>query len=770
MNNKKFNFKRAKLFLGSFAAMAILPVSAVSCFYNDDSTVLYANKFISKDGNGFSSKEPLTNQEKYNKPNLVKFENDLINKSKLLKYNFSNFIYSPQNAVSVNNNNYIKDFKDLFTPNYKTEELEINEANVNKIDNESIRQDAIKKINDLNTKITTYLKDIKANKTEYKAIPGIFRSFTGLLEATQLTTDALNSFAFPTVKPNGAIDSENEDTNLKGFVKGMVEELISYSRVKTFSFPKPEDEITEEDAKAVVKHFLQDTPFYAEYLMNEALYPTTTKENQSSKMFAWNPATKSGVFNYQVLTKLYNTIPTPVVQKAQRELFNSIQKFDFTSIANDQIAATKKIYKMMFENYRNYNVSLSADDKRGMALGFAPEYLITGVNPDALDNNGRPVQNDKYQVFNTFKDAKGEIVSALSEDEQREFLAQPFNFFWSHLWLVNISELYKVQNSLRTSEENLVNFENQLANAKTAAEVRNAKSLLKVTNGLITSAKAKIQEIQLQITNIKTYSERTILPAYAKITELEAKKDAGETLTLEDLETMFDNQIEYANALIQLKGGTTLPADLTNKATITGNDEEKSKIYNERIAKLNNAIKVMVNNATIAPKSMIALNSIVLEGVKQSFENLFRHITQTVTNVFSLVDLYAQLLFANGGYQVQIVKGTNSALVVDLEAQLKKATIQFEIDSLNEQIKHAKQGIYWLEIFDQKSNKWVAFDVFRAYLSYKNPEAFPTYVGNDYQLDNAFVAELPSSYKVNDSFKSVAHVTALMTEAQPTSN
>ncbi|MFV8479414.1 hypothetical protein ACNQ2L_00180 [Mycoplasma sp. T193] len=756
--NKKINFKKAKLFLGSFAAMAILPVSAVSCFYRDDTTVLYAEKFISKDGNGFSAKEPLTNQAKYNKPNLVKFENDLVTKSKLLKYNFSNFIYSPQNSVSVDNNNYLKDFKNLFTPNYKTEQLDINQNNIDKIDNEVIRADALKKIKDLNATLATYLKDIKANKKEYKAIPSIFRSFSGLLEATQLTTDAFNSFKFPTVKPNGSLDNEVEDTELKGYVKGIVEELSSYSSVKTFSFPKPEDEITEADVKAVVEHFLQDTPFYAAYLMNEAQYPVTTKDNASLKMFVWNDATKSGVFNYQVITKLYNTIPSAVVQKTQRELFNSIQTFDFGPVANDEIKATKKIYKMMFDNYKNYNVSLAADDKRGMALGFAPEYLITGVNPDALDDKGRPVQNDKYQVFNTTKSANGTIVSALSDEEQREFLAQPFNFFWSHLWLVNISELYKVQISLRNSQQNLANFEKQLAEAKTSAEAKKANSLIKVTNGLIATATAKIQEIELQINAIKTYSNRTILPAYEVLTSLQAKKDAGETLTVADLSSLFENQINFIKALIELKGGKELPAELVDNATIKGTEEEQIKIYNERTAKLSDIIKSMVNNATIAPNSMISKNSIVSAGITQSFTNLYKHITETVTNVFSLVDLYAQLLFANGGYQVQIVKGNNTALVADLKAQLAKATVQFEIDNLKEQIKHAEKGIYWLEIFDKTTNKWVAFDVFKAYLSYRDPKAFPTYIGDNYSINNAFVSSLSSEYTVNNIFAKVAHV------------
>ncbi|MFV8468447.1 hypothetical protein ACNQ2K_02115 [Mycoplasma sp. VS292A] len=758
--NKKINFKKAKLFLGSFAAMAILPATAVSCFYREDSTVLYAEKFISKDGNGFSAKEHLTNQAQYNKPNLVKFENDLITKSKLLKYNFSNFIYSPQNSVSVDNNNYLKDFKNLFTPNYKTEQLDINQANIDKIDNEAIRADALKNIKELNATLAEYLKGIKANKKEYKAIPPIFRSFSGLLEATQLTTDAFNSFKFPTVKPNGSIDKEIEDTDLKGYVKGIVEELKSYSSVKTFSFPKPEDEITEADVKAVIKHFLQDTPFYAEYLMNEAKYPTTTKDNASSKMFVWNNATKSGVFNYQVLTKLYNTIPSAVVQKTQRELFNSVSKFDFASVANDEVAATKKIYKMMFDNYKNYNVSLAADDKRGMALGFAPEYLITGVNPDALDDKGRPVQNDKYQVFNTSKGANGTIVSALSEEEQREFLAQPYNFFWSHLWLVNISELYKIQGSLRNSEQNLANFKKQLDEAKTSAEVKKANSLIKVTKSIIESAQAKIHEIELQIDAIKSYSTREILPAYENITKLQAKKDAGETLTLTDLSSLFDSQISFVKALIALKGGPELSAELVDKATIKGTDEEQAKIYNERIAKLSDIIKVMVNNATIAKDSMISKNAIVSAGIAQSFANLYKHITETVTNVYSLVDLYAQLLFANGGYQVQIVQGTNSALIADLEAQLANTKVQFEKDNLNEQIKHAKEGIYWLEVFDKASNKWVAFDVFRAYLSYKNPNAFPTYVGENYSVDNAFAASLSDQYSINKTFEQVAHVSA----------
>ncbi|WP_025755618.1 hypothetical protein [Mycoplasmopsis cricetuli] len=111
-------------------------------------------------------------------------------------------------------------------------------------------------------------------------------------------------------------------------------------------------------------------------------------------------------------------------------------------------------------------------------------------------------------------------------------------------------------------------------------------------------------------------------------------------------------------------------------------------------------------------------------------------IQDSKTTVFSLVDLYSKILFAQSVYKIQIIKGTYQ-------------------NSSTSDIKN----IYWLEFFDLSDNTWKMIDVYKGYLSYSNLILFETiYKTKIYNLDEEFHKSLPAGYTIDLKFISAAHV------------
>ncbi|SJZ55958.1 hypothetical protein [Mycoplasmopsis verecunda] len=760
----KLKFKKWKLILGSTIMLAGLPLTAVSCFYKDDSTVKYAQKFISEGGNGFTVKERVTSQAKYNKPNLVKFENELYDNG-LLKYSFSSFVYAPSKSLQVNNDNYIFTFKDLYTINENDNKFIPNDKVINLIPTKEGKDIALEKIQKLNDQMQSYLSDINSNNWKYKGVPKVYRSFQQLVDLANLPlserTNIYNDNAINSVDEQSKNVTDNADTTITAQVQSLVSLISDAWSIKLFKFDNPSDEVTMDDALQVIDNFLKDTPFYAKYLMNMAEFPNTN-ENRTKRIFYWDDINKTGTFNYLTILKLYNNIPTPVFQTVQKDFFNSITEFNFMNVYNQPKTYLKKVFNLMSDRYKNYSVSLSANENRGIALGFAPEYLILGVNPDVISdyNTDGLIQSNKYQVFDTINTDNGRggktYTSVLTDEQQREFLSDPYIFFWSHLSSAYVPALYDMQTNIDTQKKNIKNLE-EIIETKSGKEKARAQASKKGAEQFIKNEEVKLEGLKKVMESIKLFSDREMVPAFKTISELKTKIDSKIALTLEEAQSLFNAYVSYSTNLLKLKGGPAISNQLLDATSITGTDDEKVSKYMVKINGLSGVLKNMTHSTTISDDSMISQNSYFKSGIENDFSNLTKYISGAITNVFSLNQLYAQLLFANGAFKLQLVKGTNSKLIQDLETQLQSSTSKIDKENLEKSIETAKNGIYWIEFYDSETNSWIAIDIYKAYLSVKSPQLFPNYVG-DYNIDNELLTKLSSDYTINDVFTNVAHV------------
>lgn len=115
--------------------------------------------------------------------------------------------------------------------------------------------------------------------------------------------------------------------------------------------------------------------------------------------------------------------------------------------------------------------------------------------------------------------------------------------------------------------------------------------------------------------------------------------------------------------------------------------------------------------------------------IELSKSNLLRGVEKAKTNINHLVELYAYSLFILGTYKVQLIKGTY-------------------------QYPNEKQPreTYWLEFFDNKTNKWHMVDIYKGYLSYKKGQEF------NYNPQEEIFTTLPSGYTIDANFVDAAHV------------
>ncbi|MFV8434774.1 hypothetical protein ACNQ17_00510 [Mycoplasma sp. Sp48II] len=759
--NKKI-FKKFGLIFGSSIAASIIPFSAVSCFYSSDFTVKYAEKFVGENGNGFSTKDRLTKQDKYNKPELIKFEDALYN-NVLLLYTFSNFNYSPKNIVTVNNDSYLAVVNDLYTVNNEKNSITLQEKNIAKIRNTDIQKEFTNGIKVLSEEIDKYFELIKSDPKKYAGIPELYRTISGFMTSLTMKAEALDSMKIYLADPKTGKVTTTEDTALAKNVETIRSGLLRYKKASDFVFPKMPNsdstyEVTKEDAEAVINHFLKDTPFYNSYLtaMN------SSEIDDKNKPFVWDSASKSGVFNYRSLAKSYDSIPTVFFQRMQKTLLGSNEKYNFNLVSSNPKTALEKIFNLMKTSYSTYSVSLFADSSRGMKLGFSPEYLLQGIDPDDhFDKEGKIVSSQDYLVFNIKRVSDKEIESVLSQEEQAQFLNNPFEFYWSHVFDIFIYRKASLESEIKSAHATIQRNKEIIANSKNPNEISKYKNSNTVLEKQIKSKEDTLKQIEKDLSLIKSSSETKLIPAFNQIVVLRQKVLDGAITTTEASE-LITEQIKYLEGLNVIKGNVVIPENLKNMSDLSSAqpDQQLNK-YLERIKLLDVQIENAVKNSNIGKNSLIAKNIEIQKAVEKTFGNVKKEITRTTTNDFSLVMLYAQVLFSNGLFNVQIIKGTNQDLIKDVENQLQNAqALGADVKELQKSLETVKSGIYWLEFYDIKSQKWVMYDVLKGYLSYnKNSANYPQYLkSSDYNINNQIFDQLPSGYTIDPIFENIAHV------------
>ncbi|MHA3796008.1 coiled-coil domain-containing protein [Mycoplasma sp. VS31B] len=716
MKNK---FKKLPLFLGAFGALSALPLSAISCMYNDNPTVVYAQKFI--DNNGFIVKDRIASTKK---PNLVQFENDLFN-SKFLTYTFTNFYLEPQSIVKVNNKNYEVTVDNLYSADNKNNQLIIQESKINKLPSEDVKNDIKEKITKLNASLAEYFEKIAKNDSDVENIPSGFRTLQGLIDATYMPRATFTALKFIVYDENGQpvkfFNEEKQkwedkvDNDAKRLVSVLVNDLknvFSYTWLDTVHYK--DQIVTEQDVKEVVENFLKNTPYYSAYIDNMNDPKDKKGDNHVLK---WDEPTHSAVFNFQQIIKYYNAIPTENMQSFQKAFFGSLDNLAFGEVSKNPIKYFKDIFKQMSTRFNNYAVNVGALPVNGISLGFAPENLIYGVNPSSGQSS------DKFTVFNPVVDDKNNPITdktILTQQEQINFLSNPYLYFWTHTYQLFFETRNKAYNNLLSAKETLRDVLDGKVIETTEAEAREE----------VQTYEDEIREFDTLINDIKTKSQPAI--------------------------ELF-NKIQKIN----------------NNAEKTDDDIKKLETYTQQ---LNEQITLLKGNDDIKSSQITGGfldNDLIKSDIAAVFEILYKNVSESVTTVYSLASLYAQALFANGLYNVQIIKGTNQNLSQDISNLITnkkeelKALEQKHDTSAIEKIKaeinnlesYAANSFYWIEF--KAGNQAYMFDVFKSYLSYQSNTSFPTFMGQSakeaYNIDNAFETQLPSGYVVDDLYKNVTY-------------
>ncbi|MFV8471453.1 coiled-coil domain-containing protein [Mycoplasma sp. B6188] len=708
----KIKFKKLPLILGSVAAAGLIPFSAVSCMYDDNPTIIYSKKFIND--NGFSVKKHIASAEK---PNLVEFENNLFN-GRLLTYTFVNFKISPQSIVEVNNDRYKVTIKDVFTVNYKTNEIAADAKKIARIPGADNQKRIEQEIIQLNADLKQYIASAK-DSTFYPNIPAQYRTLKGLIDAANMPREVFNSIKFLEYDDEGkvVIDKEKNKPREDGEAKKVVAKLvIALKALREYTYLDQEQFskqiVTEADAKAVVENFLKDTPFYATYL--------NSLNNPETAIFKWDQASMRGTFNFQKVVKYYNSIPTSDFQQFQEKFFGSLENLKFTEINKNPVKYFKEIYGIMKTAFINYAVKLDAKESSGISLGFAPQNLIYGLNNDTGQ------ASLKYTVFNPVLNDNHEAIATqthLTPEQQVSFLSNPYLYFWTHATQLYLYSMNSIEIEIYGLQEQI----KEIKAGKASGDIAALEEQIQTQKEMLAPYKPLLQEIE---------------KGSQKAIELIEKIKTAESVEGKQ-EEIAKLKEELNEQLVAIKGNSDI-----KQGTITGG---------------------------------LLDNELIKDDILKVFKILNTEVSHSVTTISSLAALYSETLFGNGLYNIQLVKGSTKAInakIAELQPQVdalnakiksetdgtKKAELEKQLSTLQAQLQpyaDFAKSFYWIEFKDAEGKKYF-FDVYKNYLSYQpNLEAnfLPEYTNDlaQYNIDNAFSQTLPEGYVIDSAYNTVSY-------------
>ncbi|QDF64778.1 hypothetical protein [Mycoplasma nasistruthionis] len=561
----KFNFKKKlPLLIGSSVLATSAPLLAVSCLYENNTTVLYAKKFINN--NGLIVKQKVADPKK---PALVNFENALFN-SNLLTYTFSGFDYSIKSKIDINNEHLNHHVKNLFV--FENHLFSKNQTALDSITISEQRQ----KIEPLLDKLITLGNELIQEQKSQNLI--VFNTAEKIVSWSENTSDKKPSL------PEKYKELSSLISQVKNFSYYDLSDLTSY--------------VTKQDVENVVNNFLKDTPFYSKYLQS------LSSTDNNDKVVADAIAEHAYVFNFRVLLKIGDYIPSKDFQSFQNELLGSNVEFNFDKVENSAKESIVKLFNFIKRTFPTYRVSPTASPRRGIATGFAPEYVIKGVNPNTN------TLSDDYRVFEVNKvnsdkqtalsDNPDTVTSVLTSEQASSFINSPKLFLELHPDLIYLPSITTNLNRISAAERNI----------KLNQESGNDARVEKLRKDIV-----KYRKDNDDLNNQRSILKSMLISAnekYAKVQEL------------------------------------------TNKLNDPEQASKKAE-YEADIQSLNQEIKdqlQLVQNKLNEPEF-----STYKADYQKAFEILNEQIEETTTNIESLNELYAKTLFANGLYKIQLIKG-----------------------------------------------------------------------------------------------------------------
>ncbi|QKT05358.1 hypothetical protein [Mycoplasma sp. OR1901] len=486
-------FKKIKFLIGGVVLTTLAPLSTVSCFYDNDNSVKFSDKFVK---NNLFNNVAFNPVEGYFKNNEAYKQREFINniiKTKKLTYTFSNVDVALPNIVSVDNEHLRKKFNDFYL--IENNNLKINDQ----------------KITEYKNKFDTFTEKRNQEKEKYENNSYILErieyvdelskiNFTSL-DVLKNTIDELknNIKEYKALEPNKEhktlsrikkyIFNDKRDTGILVEKERIIQkDLIALDNFSYFDLSNTKNVVTNADVKWIVEHFVKNTPF--------ATYDVLSKESSKEDEQA-NEYLKIGqpILTYDSSSYKFNVSISPqIVENAiPRNVFEKIAGKNLDLFLKSKQAKGsmlfKELYKNFITNYSNFKVESLDSVSNGISLGFGPTHLLQSI--DRINKE----RSDEYQIFTyeieKYNDKK---QIELTTEQNEEFLKNPVEFVKSHLYLI----IYKKRDDSLNSLHNTINNYTSLNNTLNE-QIKNNPKTASLNKRLIKENDAKIVQAQIKL-------------------------------------------------------------------------------------------------------------------------------------------------------------------------------------------------------------------------------------------------------------------------------
>ncbi|TDV24153.1 hypothetical protein BCF59_0101 [Mycoplasmopsis mustelae] len=570
-------YKLIKRFLITSLVASPLPFTAVSCLYQNNPTIRYAEDFANE--NGFIIKDRVADQKIQQ---LVEFENKLYN-SNFLQYTFANVsLRLKQSTLTIDNSHLLKKITNLF----KTEGngVELNQEKLKLIENQTKKiQELLKTYQTRNNATIPEVEDIIARnqseidniKSQNEKIIEKLKEYQNLQGSKKTVTEMLYHKY-----------SSKETTPADNLEQEIISIFNSLKEVEFYEITNLSLVITKDKVMKIVENFIKDTPFAAglNYVANASSADLNNFEPFSKLI---NYIKSTGTFEVKINDKIPgNTILSSLLSK----ILNKTKILD-NNVSYKQIDANKILTDIWTEFYNAYptyrlendesNNKNLENDKKGISFGFGPIYLIYGFSPtDRITSNTQ--ENQDYKVFNI----------KLTDEQQKQFLGNPHLYLLKHpdiLFYRTINnanqEIKKDNESITKNNETIelkiksINeLKAQLNKEPNNEKIKNQiKKEEKIVNILKNSIRTLGQRIKQNTHSINFYN--TIIP---KVKEA--------LLQLDNPNLTVEQKKQYQDIIDQFKANSIISADTKrlNELITEKFDDAKTSQYSlaDLIAKL----------------------------------------------------------------------------------------------------------------------------------------------------------------------------------------
>ncbi|WBP84261.1 hypothetical protein [Mycoplasmopsis edwardii] len=513
--NKKFKF----IFAGSILT-SMIPLTAVSCLYEKDDTVVYAREFLQE--NPFLSKTRVANQ---NNKVLKNFEDNLYT-TNILTFDFSIIdLRFKFNTMKVNNEHLVQTIDNIVKiegqnislnqKNYDKFKKLINETETNFYKYIASHSDLSQRTNDDIVLLINQNKLISQDfDKKFEELKELINEYKNDYKGTKSLLEILKTI-FATDKTSSIIELEKK---IQSSLSSLLSKSIYYIHVNDF-----DQVVTYDQLDAIVQNFVKNTPWAAYYYWSkvESSKPASSRSEYAPtpEFITFDQTSLSYKIEFRV-DIVNNGIPSPAFQ----EIWNSIKK-EYSQKARKEDA--KKVFSLVWNKFLELSPSYKVDEtllestKFGIRQGFGPFYLALGINPSTK------AEDLNYRVFR----------EPLSPTETLEFLENPSAYVDNNLDKILLTNKeYAKESKIKSENEEIKKLRSasgdRALNEQKIAVSKNRIALLKEELQVVHEFRAKYlalksqlkdnpgsQEILDKIKKLKAPYEKDIEIVHKKIEE-----------------------------------------------------------------------------------------------------------------------------------------------------------------------------------------------------------------------------------------------------------